>query len=218
MGAVCGVRLAPGGCRGGRGPVWRAGGVSWVPSPRATWASAINSVVAASNLARPETSPRRMATRSSGSTGSTRSKRRASRRVGVGCWGASGGACTGHSTTTLAGHPVARALVLSSPRQSARNEHGGTRTDMTTPTPIMLRPIDAATVLGVSSNTLAAWRHQGTGPAYIRISARMVAYRPADLHAWADARRVADGPISPTPRLHGGPDGSESRPGRSGSK
>ena len=41
----------------------------------------------------------------------------------------------------------------------------------------------------VSSSTLAQWRHESRGPAYIKIGAR-VFYRGADLNAWLASRTV----------------------------
>ena len=43
-------------------------------------------------------------------------------------------------------------------------------------------------VFGVYS-TLAAWRSQGRGPAFIKIGGR-VHYRGRDLNQWIDARRI----------------------------
>ncbi len=43
-------------------------------------------------------------------------------------------------------------------------------------------------VLGRPS-TLAHWRSEGRGPAYLKIGSR-VAYRGADLNAWLDAQTV----------------------------
>ena len=44
-------------------------------------------------------------------------------------------------------------------------------------------------VLG-SYSTLATWRHEGRGPAFIKISGKRVAYRGSDLNAWLEARVV----------------------------
>ena len=46
----------------------------------------------------------------------------------------------------------------------------------------------ALLVLGRPS-TLAHWRSEGRGPAYLKIGSR-VAYRGADLNAWLDAQTV----------------------------
>jgi hypothetical protein len=47
---------------------------------------------------------------------------------------------------------------------------------------------NAATVLGLNPRTLAAWRHRGCGPPYVKISARCIRYRLVDLAVWADKR------------------------------
>lgn len=47
-------------------------------------------------------------------------------------------------------------------------------------------------VLG-AVQTLARWRCQGTGPAYMKSGARVV-YRGADVLAWLSARRVETQP------------------------
>ena len=51
---------------------------------------------------------------------------------------------------------------------------------------------EAAVMLGVSPRTLANWRAQGIGPAFVRIGAvhSRTLYRLDDLHAWLDANRV----------------------------
>jgi hypothetical protein len=43
--------------------------------------------------------------------------------------------------------------------------------------------------LCVTVGTLAKWRLYGTGPRFIRVN-RRIAYDPADVAAWLDARRV----------------------------
>ena len=42
-------------------------------------------------------------------------------------------------------------------------------------------------------STLAHWRCQGRGPAFVKLGSR-VAYRGADLNAWLDARTVRPEP------------------------
>ena len=44
-------------------------------------------------------------------------------------------------------------------------------------------------LVGVSPKTLEAWRSNGTGPAYIRISLTCVRYRRRDVLDWIEARR-----------------------------
>ena len=53
-----------------------------------------------------------------------------------------------------------------------------------------LTPRDAAAYLGMSKAFLAKSRIRGTdGPVYLRIG-RAVRYRPADLDAWLEAKRI----------------------------
>jgi len=52
----------------------------------------------------------------------------------------------------------------------------------------LLRPAEAAALLGFTKRALEAWRQRGEGPVFVRVSARAVRYRRADLNAWAAAR------------------------------
>lgn len=45
----------------------------------------------------------------------------------------------------------------------------------------------AAELLGVAQQTMRNWRLAGTGPRWLRIGARSVRYRLADLEAFAEA-------------------------------
>lgn len=47
----------------------------------------------------------------------------------------------------------------------------------------------AAAYLGLKPSTLAAWRHKGRGPRYLKIG-RSCFYRDADLQEWLDAQCV----------------------------
>lgn len=51
---------------------------------------------------------------------------------------------------------------------------------------------EAAAMLGVSSRTLANWRAQGIGPAFVRVGAvhSRTLYRVDDLNTWLDNNRV----------------------------
>ena len=51
---------------------------------------------------------------------------------------------------------------------------------------------EAAAMLGVSSRTLANWRTQGIGPAFVRVGAvrSRTLYRIDDLNTWLDHNRV----------------------------
>ena len=46
----------------------------------------------------------------------------------------------------------------------------------------------AARFLALTIRTLQGWRYRGGGPVYVRVSARCIRYRRADLRAWAEAR------------------------------
>ena len=48
---------------------------------------------------------------------------------------------------------------------------------------------DPAVLALAPYSTLAHWRSEGRGPAFVKIGSR-VAYRGADLNAWLDARTV----------------------------
>ena len=47
---------------------------------------------------------------------------------------------------------------------------------------------DAATRLGLKVATLRAWRHQGRGPAYVRLG-RAVRYLPVDIEEYLSSNR-----------------------------
>jgi len=46
----------------------------------------------------------------------------------------------------------------------------------------------AGAFLNLTTRTLQGWRYKGGGPQYIRVSARCIRYRRADLREWAEAR------------------------------
>ena len=46
----------------------------------------------------------------------------------------------------------------------------------------------AAKFLSLTIRTLQGWRYKGGGPRYVRVSARCIRYRRADLRVWAEAR------------------------------
>jgi predicted DNA-binding transcriptional regulator AlpA len=48
----------------------------------------------------------------------------------------------------------------------------------------------AALYLSLSERTLERWRRDRSGPNFIRLSARAIRYRLADLRAWRDGRTV----------------------------
>ena len=46
----------------------------------------------------------------------------------------------------------------------------------------------AADFLNLTTRTMQVFRQKGGGPRFVRISARAIRYRRADLKAWADQR------------------------------
>jgi hypothetical protein len=60
---------------------------------------------------------------------------------------------------------------------------------MPQPTIAYWTPKEAAGHLRVAPQTLARWRCEGNGPAYILMGRRIV-YRPEDLDTWVAGRRV----------------------------
>lgn len=51
---------------------------------------------------------------------------------------------------------------------------------------ILVNEREAADMLGLTPRTLQAWRQQGEGPPYVRVSSRCIRYRIADLEDWAE--------------------------------
>lgn len=49
---------------------------------------------------------------------------------------------------------------------------------------VLLRPPEAARLLGVTTRALDAWRAQGRGPRFVRVSSRCIRYRRRDLLDW----------------------------------
>jgi predicted DNA-binding transcriptional regulator AlpA len=52
----------------------------------------------------------------------------------------------------------------------------------------LLRPVEVARLLGVSTRVLEVWRTFGRGPRFARLTARCVRYRRADVTAWVESR------------------------------
>ena len=52
--------------------------------------------------------------------------------------------------------------------------------------PEVMKPIEAATFLGVTTETLYRWRKDGYGPRYSQPNERIVRYLRKDLVAWAE--------------------------------
>lgn len=58
----------------------------------------------------------------------------------------------------------------------------------------LLNNAQAASLLGITPNTLKFWRHKGRGPAFIKLgnSPRAgVVYEEADVIAWRESRKFA---------------------------
>ena len=60
----------------------------------------------------------------------------------------------------------------------------------------LLNEEQAAKVLNVAQRTLQAWRFQGKGPAFVRISSRCIRYRRPDLEAWIDSHLTGGKPTA----------------------
>ena len=58
---------------------------------------------------------------------------------------------------------------------------------------VLLDQAAAARILNLSGRTMERWRAQRIGPAYLRLSARAIRYRLADLKAFSDGRRIECG-------------------------
>ncbi len=66
---------------------------------------------------------------------------------------------------------------------SPQPANGTTRADDT-----LLSQKRVATMLGLTTRALEAWRARGEGPAFIRLSVRCIRYRRADVEAWLASR------------------------------
>ena len=51
---------------------------------------------------------------------------------------------------------------------------------------------EAASILCYSVRALQNWRHRGGGPDFVKVSARSIRYRRADLEKWIAARTVSN--------------------------
>ena len=56
------------------------------------------------------------------------------------------------------------------------------------PVKILLTEREAAELIGFTPRFLQERRFRGSGPKYVKVSARSVRYRPEDLQAWAADR------------------------------
>lgn len=58
----------------------------------------------------------------------------------------------------------------------------------------MLDVHDAARLIGCSTSAMAKWRMAGTGPTYVKMGKRRVAYMVSDLETWLlESRRQSVG-------------------------
>lgn len=48
----------------------------------------------------------------------------------------------------------------------------------------LLRTEEVAELLSLKKNTLEIWRHEGKGPAFVRINGRSIRYRAEDVQAY----------------------------------
>lgn len=55
----------------------------------------------------------------------------------------------------------------------------------------LLTTEEAAEIIRMSKSSLARWRAEGTGPAYVLVGGRAVRYRRADVDAWMADRTAA---------------------------
>lgn len=56
------------------------------------------------------------------------------------------------------------------------------------PAPPLLTEVEAAAYLKLTRRALQAWRYQGRGPRFVKISARAVRYQQQDLEQWVEKR------------------------------
>jgi predicted DNA-binding transcriptional regulator AlpA len=63
---------------------------------------------------------------------------------------------------------------------------------------LLLTEDEAADLIGFTARFLQERRHRGGGPKFVKVSARAVRYRPADLNEWA-AERVRTSTSDPGP-------------------
>lgn len=63
---------------------------------------------------------------------------------------------------------------------------------------MLMRPSEVSAAINVSQNSLCAWRKKGIGPGFVRLSPRVIRYRPEDIVEYlqrkADtiAKQIAD--------------------------
>ncbi|MBZ0215828.1 MAG: AlpA family transcriptional regulator [Fimbriimonadaceae bacterium] len=62
----------------------------------------------------------------------------------------------------------------------------------------LIRRADLPAYIGVSEQTLARWAHEGQGPQFIKLGARLVAYRADDIRDWLNSQ-IRRNTITPDP-------------------
>ncbi len=80
--------------------------------------------------------------------------------------------------------PPQRALSASSASSGTTHEHVAMAP--------LLTPKEVSKLLGIPPGTLANWRYQGHGPAFVRLG-RHVRYRACDVNEWVESRLARDG-------------------------
>lgn len=53
---------------------------------------------------------------------------------------------------------------------------------------VLIRRAELPQYIGVAHQTLARWAHEGIGPKYIKVGAKMVAYKAGDVRSWLAAQ------------------------------
>lgn len=53
--------------------------------------------------------------------------------------------------------------------------------------PRLLKPDEAAALLGIGVRTLELWRQTGDGPTFVKLGPKLIRYREADLAAFVEA-------------------------------
>lgn len=61
--------------------------------------------------------------------------------------------------------------------------------------PSLMTPLDLSEYLGVPPGTLANWRYQGRGPAFVRVG-RLVRYRADDVIEWIEDQMTGANSVS----------------------
>lgn len=68
----------------------------------------------------------------------------------------------------------------------AATDHGVSKREEWTGLDVLLSVEEVTTYLGVPTGTLANWRYQGRGPAFVRVG-RLIRYRAEDVATWIES-------------------------------